>query len=520
MISVGDRRQTIVAIGSSAAPAVRGVVRLSGEDAVAVLQRMLADGPNSTTTGDQLAGLRRATRLPLTIRLHEPLPTLRVIAMVWPTPRSYTGQPSIEIHTFGSAPLLEAIVQAACRQGARPAGPGEFTMRAFLAGRMDLAQAEAVLGVIDATSRGQLDAALNQLAGNVFRPLKQLREQLLNLLADIEAGLDFVDEDISFIDDASIARQLGEALQPLRQTQEQLTWRHRSRHAADIVLRGAPNAGKSSLLNALLGRQAALVSDQAGTTRDVIYAEATLAGRPLRLVDTAGIETQPDSISQQSQLAANEAHQAASLVVWCVDQRQLSGDRATDQAVLESLGADAPDAPDDTPAAENTTAGGGKRAGTTGAISTLLVATQADRRRDPSAMAGPPASGGPSAMAAESAQQAADRLQRLAAQGWLVTSAVSGQGLDELRRRLMEQLDGAPTAAESGISATAVRCIDSVQRAIESLESAQRMAACGQGHEWIADEIRLALSAVAEVTGEIYTDDILDRVFSRFCIGK
>src|SRR5262249_27089380 len=210
---------------------------------------------------------------------------------LWPTRRSYTRQPLAEVHTFGSPPLLDAVLRALCDAGARLARPGEFTLRAFLAGRIDLMQAEAVLGVIDAADRRQLQSALEQLAGGLSRPLNGLRNDLLDLLADLEAGLDFVEEDIRFVSPEELAARLKSALDLLEQSSCQLAARGTGDGLARVALAGAPNAGKSSLFNALVGNSAAIVSAHPGTTRDYLVAKIDADGLPIELVDTAGVDT-------------------------------------------------------------------------------------------------------------------------------------------------------------------------------------------------------------------------------------
>lgn len=458
MIATADSRDTIVAIASPPSPAIRGIVRISGPEAVAVLQSMAAAPLD-------IAG-SRPRRIEVAVDLGEPLGTVEAVALVWPGRQSYTGAPSIELHTVGAIPILEAAVAAAVRAGARPARPGEFTMRAFLAGRMDLTQAEAVLGVIDAVSRDQLDAALSQLAGNVSEPLRRVRSNLLDLLADVEAGLDFVEEDISFISDEAIAAALRSAESVIAEAQARIGERHRSVAAIDVILRGEPNAGKSSLLNALAGAEAALVSDTAGTTRDVVLHELSLDGRTIRLVDTAGNEADRDEIMRQSRLMAEESQKTAAVTLWC------------------AIGSD--------PVGPPRFADGEPDGGSAAAV--LRVATQADRLATP-------------------------ERQRLSDAGWIVTSALTGEGLEELRRRILGCLDQA-ACGEHGVQATAARCSDAIRRAAEAIRAAGELLSAGEGHEWVSSEIRLALAAIGEVTGEIYTDDILDRVFSRFCIGK
>ncbi|MEO1530229.1 MAG: GTPase, partial [Planctomycetota bacterium] len=267
---------TIVAIGSSHQPATRGVVRFTGPSCMEVA-RSLGVAPSRSI----------AHRIECMFELGDPLGRVPVAALLWPNRRSYTGQPSLEIHTLGSLPILQAIAKRAIHVGARAARPGEFTLRAFLAGRMDLTQAEAVLGVIEAEHRGALDHALGQLAGNLSRPLESHRAELLDLLADVEAGLDFVDEDIQFIDDEVLLARLHAIAESITETRGQLLDRAQDHSEVVIALRGFPNAGKSRLLNQLVGRDAALVADIAGTTRDVVSVAVKLEGRRMRFLDTA-----------------------------------------------------------------------------------------------------------------------------------------------------------------------------------------------------------------------------------------
>jgi len=480
MISAAaDTRTTIVAIASSSAPALRGIVRIAGEDAVGVLAAM--------ASGFVAAASTRPYRIDVSLELGAPLGRLAAAALVWPTSRSYTGSPSVELHTFGSPPLLEAVVAAAVRAGARPAGPGEFTMRAFLAGRIDLTQAEAVLGVIDAADRDQLDAALDQLAGNVSRPLRAVRDRLLDLLADIEAGLDFVDEDIRFIEDESVLSELSAAAEVIGDAKAQLTGRHRAIATVDIILRGLPNVGKSSLLNALAGETVAIVSDEAGTTRDVVWHEFDIEGRPVRLIDTAGQEEPRDEIMRESQRVARDSQRTAAITLVCVD-----ADAALGLDPRELRRGRGPDGTADETSCDRfeDTNGVSARFDGTG---WLPVATRCDLLERP---------------------------DLLADAGWLVTSGLERQGLANLRQAIAEELDRQFGMAERGVSATAARCGDSIVRAERAIGASIDAVRTEAGHEWVAGEIRVALAAIGEVTGEIYTDDILDRVFSRFCIGK
>lgn len=457
---------TIVAIASPLAPARRGIVRISGDQAVPLLSQlgMLEPGERSTL----------ARRYQTQLDLNEPLGKIDVSVMLWPTRRSYTGQPSAEIHAIGSLPIIEAIVARLIDAGARPARPGEFTMRAFLAGRLDLTQAEAVLGVIDAEDRQTLDSALSQLAGNLSRPLQDARDTLLNVLADVEAGLDFVDEDIEFIEDADLLVRLDRVRKILSVAAVQLRQRGDQKSFLSVVLRGLPNAGKSCLLNTLTQTDTAIVTDQAGTTRDVITVEMWYDDHLFRITDTAGIEYRSDrdvdfNVMSQAQEQAADAMRRADVCLWCID--------ASNVEPVEPFAAMSADSDN------------AKRS-----VANLLVRTKMD-------LVGVP-------------------LHDPASEPCLEVSSVTGAGISELWDRLRTIAERHDAAETGGVIGTAARCRDSLQQAIECLNNAIASTQNQAGHEWVAAEMRRAVDHLGEVTGAVYTDDILDRVFSRFCIGK
>src|SRR4051794_6913780 len=242
---------TICAIATAPGSVARGIVRISGPAAIDIAGRLI-----EPTTRVQVKEIGRPTALPCHIQfaLGGRASAVPCDLFAWPCNRSYTREPVVELHTIGSRPILEAVQNAVCHAGARLAETGEFTLRAFLAGRLDLTQAEAVLGVIDATAETDLSAALDQLAGGLARPLHQLREDLLQLLAELEAGLDFVEEDIEFVSSAEVVNRLRSADDLLETVEQQLSARHTTSCATQIALIGPPNAGKSSLFNALVQR--------------------------------------------------------------------------------------------------------------------------------------------------------------------------------------------------------------------------------------------------------------------------
>ncbi len=385
--------------------------------------------------------------------------------LLWPSDRSYTRQPLAELHTIGSPPLLAAVLATLCQHGARLAEPGEFTLRAFLAGRLDLAQAEAVLGVIDARNRNELQAALAQLAGGMTHPLHNLRDRLLDLLAHLEAGLDFVEEDIQFVRPEEVQRQLDEAAAQVARLRDQLTKRTRHDDLPTVVLVGWPNVGKSSLFNRLIPRGSALVANEPGTTRDYLTGTLDLDGLTCRLCDTAGIEPTDSnsddgsdtSIRRSAQQLGESLAQRGDLRLLCLDMT-----RALNPWEQQQLAANPADP-------------------------RLIVLTKSDGQRR---LSTPP--------------------------GALETSALADIGLETLRSAIRMELSELARAE----AATAGRCADSLRAAAESLARASQLNEIQAGEELIGSELRLALDELGKVVGAVYTDDILDRVFSRFCIGK
>jgi tRNA modification GTPase len=454
-----DLEETIVAIASPAGGGARGVVRISGPAAIQCAARWFRE-----SEGRDPRAVRRATVLHGSFELPAPLSELPCELWLWPNARSYTRQPSAEIHTIGCRPLLDAALRQVCASGARLAGPGEFTLRAFLAGRLDLTQAEAVLGVIDARGDEELHTALRQLAGGVAAPLAALRGELLDLLADLEAGLDFADEDLEFISEAELRQQLRATGKRVTLLEAQLAGRSRTEAFPRVVLIGWPNVGKSTLFNALAGDAAAMVSDGGGTTRDYLTRLVEVEGGEMLLVDTAGYApssaTSGDLADQVQQQTATQSAQA-DLLILCLDGSRPLND--WERARLAELTA--------TPQ--------------------LVVGTKGDRA---TASSLPPTA--------------------------IATSSRTGAGLDVLRRALRERLDSLPAQEELAVANTAARCRESLRSASGSLDRAQRLAGEEAGEELVASEVRIALDELGKVVGAVYTDDLLERVFGRFCIGK
>ncbi|HYO24677.1 MAG TPA: GTPase [Lacipirellulaceae bacterium] len=461
-----DTHDTIVAIATAAGPGGRGVVRVSGAGVSACLARCFRPARAEELAVAAKLGIPR--RIPGAIRLagtggHGVPGAL----FYWPGTRSFTREPSAEFHAIGSPPLLAAVLEELCRCGARPAEPGEFTLRAFIGGRIDLTQAEAVLGVVDARTPADLDAALAQLAGGLSTPLDALREQLLVLLAEVEAALDFADERLETIAPAELERQLKRASDAVAAAVLQLQTRTVRTEPPRVLLTGAPNAGKSRLFNALVERCSAgatlrsIVSPVAGATRDFVVAPIVVQGLACELIDAAGDDASAaGAIAQAAQRATGAQRRQADLELHCVDCR-----------------ASAP--PSGHPA--------GQASG-----EVVVVRTKSDLL---AAGETPPV---------------------LPPQ--LACSAATAAGLDELEAAIATRLASAASGSALGGGATA-RCLGALAAAAAALGSAAQLAR-SDNPELLAAELRHAINAVGEVVGAVCADDVLDRVFSQFCIGK
>ncbi len=467
---------TIVAIGSPPGGAARGIVRISGPQALDCLGPLFRPDDGRPLGPPRFAqAIAGSLHLP---GLHSPLPCE---AYVWPEGRSYTGQAVVEIHTFGSPPLLQTVLRSICIAGARLAGPGEFTLRAFLAGRINLTQAEAVLGVIDAGDAHELDVALAQLAGGLARPLSRLRDALVDLLAHVEAGFDFADEELAFITGEDLDRQLAAACRELAAIRQQVASRNESTDAVRAVLVGRPNTGKSSLFNCLAGNSAALVSEHPGTTRDYLIAELDLDGVKCRLVDTAGTgnggpaargegrgtgderqerTSELDDIQEAAESAAAGQRRAAHVQVLCLDAT-----RTLDAWERSQLAR----------AAE---------------AQRIVVLTKCDARWQTDCPH--------VALETSSVTQQGMAALRGNCAGWRLPRGKIAATWSPARRFAVPNRSAWPPTASGG---------------------AGQVAAARQ-EELAAAEMRTALEELDKVVGAVYTEDVLDRIFSRFCIGK
>jgi len=436
---------TIATLSTAPGPGGRAIVRVSGPSAAGIVASLGA-------FSSPLLPVRRAlVSGQLTLPgVHASLPA---DVYVWPAPRTYTGEELVEIHTLSCPPLIELLVAQLLQAGARAAQPGEFTLRAFLAGKLDLTRAEAVLGVIEAGDRGQLKQALAQLAGNVARPMQALRDDLLNLLADVEAGLDFADEDIRFVQPEELLKRISVALAHLTTVNRQLDQRSVADRPFRVALAGRPNTGKSSLFNALAGASA-LVSPEPGTTRDYLVQRLELDGVAIDLVDTAGLRASADAIEGKAQKLGREQVAQADLVLLCMERGQAR--TAEEMELLRQ-----------------------------GEPPVQAIETKCDLPGVPSNL---PA-----------------------------CSAVTGEGLEALWELLRER---SRNRSQPALAPSLSRCRHHVQACLEHLRRAHSIVLFEDPPELLALELRETLHQLGEMIGAVYTDDLLDRIFGRFCIGK
>ncbi len=437
---------TIVAIATPPGRGGVGVVRLSGSDALPIAETLCGSLPPV-----RVAGLRHFCDA------HgEIIDTGLLIHFAGP--KSFTGEDVVEIQAHGSPVVLELIVTAAVAAGARRAGPGEFSQRAFLNDRLDLAQAEAVADLIAAASEKAARAAHRSLEGELSKAVDAIHAALVELRVWVEAALDFPDEDVDFLADGQVAKRTAGLSQRLEALLARAGTGRLLTDGVRIAIIGPPNAGKSSLLNALAARDAAIVTEIPGTTRDVLRETITLAGMPVVLSDTAGLRETSDRVESEGVRRAQQEMKSADLVFHVVD--------ATDPPSTPLHGV-----PDQVPVIR---------------IENKIDLTGSEPGRS-------------------------DHHVRV--------SALNGQGLEALETLVLELL-GAEGAEAGGEFSARQRHVDALTRALNHVRAgAAEIQASGSG-ELLAEELRMAADELGEITGRMSSDQLLGEIFSSFCIGK
>ena len=551
---------TIAAVATPAGPAPVAIVRLSGPQALAIVGQLLAE------PGADLGSRPPYSALEADLRLGPGKPTIPATLYLMRGPRSYTRDDVAEIHTLGSPPLVRAVLDALLDRGARLAEPGEFTRRAFLAGRIDLAQAEAVLAVIQATSDAELRAAQRALHGHASRHIHDLHDDLIGLRAQLEAAIDFAEHDIELVSAEHVADAIGDALAVVNHELHNADAGAVPPEGIRVALCGLPNAGKSSLFNALLASDRALVADAPGTTRDAVSEPLSLGGIRFRLYDTAGIGGEAACVTRHASRVTEEELTAATADEAGDESEGKFEDEIENENEIDSepritnyglrLTDYGPDAPIDAEAAARAR---GLIAGTHIALVVvdgsrplgeaarelwheiraphkILVLTKSDlppciSDADALALASGPSSPLPSGEGAcPSAPRQTD--ERVRASGTVAssegtegalrirTSAATGEGIGELKARLAVLVRGGRVDASPTDLVWNARHRDALRRAREALERAGTAAADDLGFEFVAADLRDAHTALGAITGQIVAEDLLDVIFAQFCIGK
>ena len=443
---------TIVAISTPPGRGGIGIVRLSGPDSRRIVQtfldfRHVIWRPWSS----QLAKLLDASGSPVD----------EVVVSFFPAGHSYTFEDVVEIGCHGAPVVLRLCVEQAVAAGARLAEPGEFTLRAYTNGRLDLSQAEAVRDLIDSTTLYQARVATQQMEGSVSRRIQPLKEQLVELISLLEAGIDFAEDDISVASPEEIGHRLHLIQDSLNSLLSSFAAGKLVYQGFTLAIAGRPNVGKSSLFNRLLEQDRAIVTDIPGTTRDTVSETTTLEGIPVRLVDTAGIRQSNDQVESLGIERSYQAMADADLTILVLDSSAPL--RSEDQALLSKLADRRP----------------------------LIAGNKCDLPR---------------------------QMEEISEM--LPVSAARGAGLAELKAAALRRLaPGGLAAPESG-SITSLRHEALLRESAEAMENAQRALGFGIPHEMLLLDLYAALRPIDAVTGATTADDILNRIFSTFCIGK
>ena len=440
---------TIVAAATPPGSGGVGVVRISGDRTEQIARRMLGSLPEPRTA--TYRNFRNADGDIVDAG----------IALYFPAPASFTGEHVLELHGHGGPVVMDLLLQRVMELGARSARPGEFSERAFLNNKLDLAQAEAIADLIDSGTAQAARAAVRSLHGEFSRQVQALLEQLIGLRSYVEAAMDFPDEEIDFLAERQLADRLQGLLQQFAAVHATAHQGQLLRDGMTLVICGRPNAGKSSLLNVLAGHDAAIVTDIPGTTRDVLREHIQIDGLPLHIIDTAGLHDSPDPVEQHGMQRARRELGNADHALLVIDDQ--TGFSAADAAILDSL----PDA---------------------------VPRTRIFNKIDLSG-----------------------RAPGISADDGVAVSVRTGSGIDALREHL-KQSAGFTEQPAGGFSARR-RHLDALERAAQHVREGTRQLE-QQAGELLAEELRQAQQALNEITGEFTSDDLLGRIFSDFCIGK
>ncbi len=491
MIHSHDLNDTIVALATPPGVGAIGIVRLSGKRAIEIVNAVF---PSKDLT------LQKSHTIHFGTIRNEDQILDEVLISLFVAPKSYTGENVVEVSCHGSNYILQQAIQLFIQNGARMAQPGEFTLRAFLNGRMDLSQAEAVADLIASNSESSHDLAMRQMRGGFSDEIQKLRQELIDFASLIELELDFAEEDVEFADRTKLKELVKKIQNLLKALIDSFKLGNVIKNGVNTVIAGRPNAGKSTLLNALLNEERAIVSDIAGTTRDTIEEVLNIKGIQFRLIDTAGIRDAQDQIEAVGVEKTFEKIQQSALLVYVFDISEMKIDEVLED--LEKLSKEG--------------------------IHLLVVCNKMDKNPyfKPEWLSNPTGPEIPDYFfknrqasvinrqrAVGSAQPTTDNRQLITA------SALHKMNIPYLKEQLYEAVINQKINLENTI-VTNARHFEALQKAFESLEDVLKGMDAGITSDFIAMDIRRALQFLGEITGEISTDDLLGNIFSNFCIGK
>ncbi len=469
-----SRADTIVGLSTPASGSLRHIIRTSGPDTVEILSGLLS-GDDASFLNERNFHWRKVD-----LQLSEPQPVAVSCSLfIMKEPRSYTTEDVAEVHVPGSTPLAEMLIDAFRHRGARLAEPGEFTQRAFLNGRIDLAQAEAVLSIIEAQDQNERDVAVEQLQGKLSRKIREMRDRLQHLCAYVESALDFADQDIDVIGREEIQTYLRPVLERVRHVLKRARGRKNITEDPIAALYGRPNAGKSSLFNQLVEEDRAIVTEIAGTTRDTIEGTVVLGDQTVRLLDTAGVEgessrtadSRDEDLQRKMEEKTKKAAERADILLHTVEPSVLE-DRSSFPVLPETV-----------------------REGTV----RIRILTKSDL------------------MDAEKIRKLVES-EEFDESPDVVTSVHETRGIDQLRRKIDEKAGN--VVGESGKFRLNMRHLSHLEEAEEHLSRALEATGDGIPYEFIAADLREGLRSLGKIVGEVGIEDILDTIFGEFCIGK
>ncbi|MGH7168537.1 MAG: tRNA uridine-5-carboxymethylaminomethyl(34) synthesis GTPase MnmE [Nitrospiraceae bacterium] len=468
----GQLEDTICAIATPVGDGGIGIVRISGEKAIEAVSGLVRLRSGRPLVSVKSHTLYQADILDTAAPRDTGRAVDQALVVVMRSPHSYTAEDVVEVHCHGGPLVLQTVCEAVMRRGARLAEPGEFTKRAFLNGRLDLTQAEAVLDTICAKTAGSLRIAQAQLRGTLSKEIDRMRDTLIRLLAHVEAAIDFTEEDLTFIQPQELTAGLREIIAEIARLVDSAQQGRILREGVTAAIIGRPNVGKSSLLNALLKTDRAIVTPVPGTTRDVLEEVLNIRGVPVRLLDTAGVRHTDDPVEQEGVRRSRTAMADAELLLVLVDGSIPLSDEDRDLLAQYTE----------------------KRR--------LVVVNKTDlpRRLDP-----------PDQALLEGGAPACPVV-------WI--SAMTGAGLDDLRDRLRTMILRPDFEPGEATVVTRLRHQTALVRAHEALTGAAGSVEARLSGEFVAVDLRAAIDALGEITGAVSTDDILDRIFREFCIGK